>query len=152
MRLYGRPAFSLLELVIVIVIIGTLAAMAIPRMSGGSVAAAESALLADLKTMRTAIELYASDHGNRYPTSLTALARYTSAAGAMGSKKTALYQYGPYLREIPPCPTGPHEGATGWAAIGNNPPTVEAGTASVGWLYHAASGSVWVNDSRHFDK
>ena len=62
-----RPAFSLVELIIVVVIVGLLAAIAIPRLSRGTAGAAESTLRKDLKTMRTAIDMYKAEHGGTPP-------------------------------------------------------------------------------------
>jgi general secretion pathway protein G len=151
-HLVREIAFSLVELVIVVVIIGIIAAIAVPRMSQAVEGADLAALGGDLAAMRTALDLYTIDHGGNYPGSLVAIARYTSAAGAMSSNPSATYKYGPYIRAIPACPIGPRKGATGWAAANANPPTVVSGSAAVGWLYHAASGGVWVNDIDHLDK
>jgi prepilin-type N-terminal cleavage/methylation domain-containing protein len=148
-----RSAFSLIELVIVVVIIGIIGAIAIPRFSSASESSAKAALVADLKVLREAIDLYSAEHGGTYPTSLTALTGYTSEEGStIAGSKSKTYYLGPYIRAIPACPTGSHRGATGWAATGNNPPGAESPAAHVGWLYHSASGNVWVNDNNHFDK
>lgn len=152
MGLTGRPAFSLVELAVVILIIGILSAIAIPRFTQGSEAAEIATLKADLAMMRRALDLYAAEHRGKHPAVLIALARYTDANGAVSSNKTTKYIYGPYLAAIPPCPIGPRKGATGWAAANANPPTVVSGSDTVGWLYHAATGGVWVNDINHFDK
>jgi len=146
------PAFTLVELLIVVVILGILAAVVIPQFSNSSDSSEEAALLYDLRIMREAIRRYALDHDGNFPTSLTALARFTNKSGVMAGNKTATYKYGKYIREIPPCPVGPNKGGMGWVAIGNNPPTVPSGSATVGWLYHSASGNVWPNDVNHFDK
>src|SRR5438034_11191501 len=63
----NKRGFSLIELVIVVVIIAIIGAIAIPRMSRGAAGAADSALVGDLKTLRSAIELYANEHGGLYP-------------------------------------------------------------------------------------
>src|SRR5580765_2495355 len=63
----ARRAFSLIELVIVVVIIGIIAAIAIPRMSRGTAGAGDSALGGNLSVLRSAIELYASEHGGVFP-------------------------------------------------------------------------------------
>jgi prepilin-type N-terminal cleavage/methylation domain-containing protein len=148
-----RSAFSLIELVIVVVIIGIIGAIAVPRMSRGAEGAADAALTANLRVLRDALDLYAAEHGGKYPISLIALTRYTDESGTvMVANRTPTYNLGTYIRAIPACPTGSHRGATGWAATGNNPPVAESPTSNVGWLYHAASGNIWVNDQNHFDK
>ena len=64
---FDRSAFSLVELVVVIVIIGIVAAIAIPRFSKASQNAGESALRANLKMLRDAIEQYGIEHNNDWP-------------------------------------------------------------------------------------
>ena len=66
MRRHGGPAgaeagFTLLELLIVMVIIATLAAMAIPAYTRNVVAAKEAVLKEDLQVMRVAINSYTVD-------------------------------------------------------------------------------------------
>ena len=53
-----RYAFSLVELVVVVVILGIVSAIAIPRLSRGSEGASEAALIGDLAVMRRAIDMY----------------------------------------------------------------------------------------------
>src|SRR2546422_6638416 len=62
-----KTGFSLIELVIVVVIIGIIAAIAIPRLSRGSAGAADSAVSGNLAVLRTAIDLYGTEHGGLYP-------------------------------------------------------------------------------------
>src|SRR5204863_23675 len=59
--------FSLIEMVIVVVIIAILSAIAVPKLSRGSQGAAESALHGDLRVLRAAIDLYATEHGGIIP-------------------------------------------------------------------------------------
>lgn len=146
------PAYTIVELLIVVVILAILAALIIPAFNDISVEASETTLRSDLEIMRRAMEIYYLEHKGKYPTSLTALARYTSEAGAMSSNKTAIYKYGLYIKQIPPCPTGPNKGATGWGAANANPPTVVNNIPTVGWLYHWQTGGVWINDINHLDK
>ena len=65
--LVRKLGFSLVELVIVVVIIGIIAAIATPRLSRGASAASESALRGNLKSLRSAIDRYAAEHGGAYP-------------------------------------------------------------------------------------
>ena len=59
--------FTLIELLIVVIIIAILAAIAIPQFSNSSNDAQESTALANLSTMRSAIELYRVQHNGVYP-------------------------------------------------------------------------------------
>ena len=67
----SRRAFSLIELVIVVVIIGIIAAIAIPRLSRGSEGAADAALIGDLAVMRSAIDLFSTEHPGSPPLEAT---------------------------------------------------------------------------------
>ena len=57
----GESGFTLLELMIVMIIIATLAAMAIPAYRANVIAAKEAVLREDLQVMRTAIGSYTVD-------------------------------------------------------------------------------------------
>jgi prepilin-type N-terminal cleavage/methylation domain-containing protein len=56
-------AFSLVELVIVIVIVGIIAAIAVPRFSSASHSAQAKSVAGTLKIVNNAMELYKADHG-----------------------------------------------------------------------------------------
>lgn len=85
-----RCGFSLIELMVVVAIIGALAAMAIPRLTGATTAAKEARIQADLATIGTAVELYYTKHG-KYPANLEAMVNNTE--GEEG-----------YLRAVPEAP------------------------------------------------
>jgi len=160
MRSKLYKAFSLVELVIVIVILGIVAAIAVPRISQGARGAGESALRSDLKVLRNAIELYASEHNGSFPGSKSAggsygaagseaafknqLILYTDAEGNCSTVKDATYIYGPYLRkDIPPLPIGKNKGSTLISTANNGPySAVEDGT---GWVYNYETGEIIAN-------
>jgi general secretion pathway protein G len=64
--------FTLLELIVVIAVIGILAAIALPALKNVPRRATESVLKNNLRTMRDVIDQYMGDKGN-YPPSLEAL-------------------------------------------------------------------------------
>jgi len=135
----ARRGFSLIELVVVVVILGVLAAIAIPRTSRGAEGAADSALAADLATMRNAIELYRTEHGGAIPTEADfadQLTQYTNDAGDTSASKTATHIYGPYLSAIPAIKLGPRKGSNGVAA---------ADAVGIGWIYNETTGQITAN-------
>lgn len=72
-RLRNRKGFTLIELMIVVTIIGILAAIAVPNYKWGLIRAREAVLQENLYTMRSAIDQYFADQG-KYPDSLDELA------------------------------------------------------------------------------
>lgn len=135
-----RRGFSLIELVIVVVIIGIIAAIAIPRMSRGAAGAQDSAMVANLSVLRSAIDLYAAEHDGAFPDAADfedQLTQYTDTAGAAGARDEASGKiFGPYLREIPPVPAGSEKGSKSVAA---------AAASGVGWVYNETTGKIIPN-------
>jgi prepilin-type N-terminal cleavage/methylation domain-containing protein len=138
-----RPGFSLIELVIVVVIIGVIGAIAVPRTSSCAERSAESSLTADLSTLRRAIERYRAEHGGDHPTDVATivaqLTQYTDAQGNTSTIKTATKRYGPYLRSIPAIRLGKNKGSN--AIRDNGIP----GAGNQGWFYRPATGEFYAN-------
>ena len=135
-------AFSLLELVIVVVIIGIIAAIAIPRMSRGSAGAADSALSGDVAVLRNAIDLFAAEHGGKYPklaSITTQLTQYTDSLNTStpSATKDPNYPYGPYIRVIPKLKVGANKNSDVFGAT--------LGSGTYGWCYSETTGEIKAN-------
>jgi len=135
-------AFSLVELVIVLVIIGVIAAIAVPRLTRGATNASATALAADLAAMRNAVELYRAEHEGAFPTIANFVNQLTQFSDTLGTSFGAAADvgngivYGPYLKGIPALPVAAEKGSTTVAA---------AAAAGVGWVYTEASGVIIAN-------
>ena len=87
----ARHAFTLVEMLLVITIIGIMAALVIPKMVGRSEQARETAVRADLSSIKTALDAFEVDNGY-YPKSLQDL---------LQSPSDAKNWHGPYLDKMP---------------------------------------------------
>lgn len=139
-----QRAFTLVELVMVVTIIGIVAAIAVPRVTSASKNASAHAMQATLSSVRTAIDCYYAEHG-RYPgyvagtdtpddaQFVSQLTKYSNAGGTTNGTVTPEFVYGPYLRTpFPKNPTNnldtvhvkaapsdadPAAGSAGWVAV-----------------------------------
>lgn len=152
-------AFSLVELVIVVVIIGVIAAIAVPRISGGAAASDESALKADLTALRNVIDRYAAEHNGTFPGAaadglggtvnssvsfVNQLIGFSNAQGQVSLTQNPAYRFGPYLRRVPPLPVGDNRNSVGVAIDTSSSPPVVTGD-SEGWVYNPLTGEIIAN-------
>jgi general secretion pathway protein G len=91
-----RRAFTLVEMLLVVTIIGILAALVIPKIVGRSEQARATAARADLSSIKTALDAFEVDNGF-YPKSLQDLVTVSS---------NAKNWHGPYLDKVPEDPWG----------------------------------------------
>jgi len=141
----AKSGFTLVEILIVVVILGILAAIVIPQFTDASEQAKESSLVSDLQTMRSQIELYKIQHNSVVPgaggsatieqaiTGLTNIDGDVQAAPGTGV-------YGPYLQKLPKNPFTDGRGINGAAADGSVQGwTLDVVPASATYGYFAAS-------------
>ncbi len=98
-------AFTLVELLIVIVVLAVLAAIVIPKFGDSSTRSRESSLKSNLQVVRGAVELFKTDTG-AYPAAVADLAGASAPASgkdATGTTKaiTATDYKGPYVASVP---------------------------------------------------
>lgn len=131
MRSYAhRKGFSLIELVVVVLILGILAAVAAPKMFDTAGDARQNGTRHSLVTLRSAIELYRAQN---------------SAYPPAASLSTALR---PYLKgPFPAVQIGANQNANVAASSQNPIATPEAGGA--GWAYNATTGDIVVNEAAY---
>ena len=149
--MHRKRSFSLVELVIVVVIIGVIAAIAVPRISRGAAGAHEATVRANLAAFRTAIDLYAAEHGGQLPgggtsvesTFIDHLTKKTDSPGNVGTT-AGVHVYGPYLRSIPALLVGPYPGSTGVQLTSDNPPAANE-NAGLGWVFNYQTGDIIAN-------
>lgn len=143
-----------------IVIIGMIAAMAVPRMSRGSDGAAEAAIVANLKMLRTAIHMYTAEHGGVLPAARgdgkkdsgtfgafrRQLTLYSNADGITSeTRNPALFPFGPYIARIPSGPLGPAEGDNRINVKDDGDPLSGGASPTRAWKYDAETGQVIFN-------
>ena len=150
-----RAAFSLVELVIVVTIIGILASIAVPRMTQASANATSNALQATLMNVRKAIDIYYAEHG-KYPgyvpgTTTPDNARFTDQLLLYSDEKgntnaafSTTYSYGPYLRA--PFPRNPTNGLA-TVHVKATPVDADPAPGSVGWVAVLSHGYFGISAS-----
>jgi general secretion pathway protein G len=143
----SNKGFTLVEILIVVVILGILAAIVIPQFSNASVSAKYSSLQSMLQTVRSQLEMFQLQHNGTYPTLdatwaiLTNKSSSTDAGPAAGSTTGT---YGPYLQQAPQNPFVPTAVNTainaGWN--GTTLPATSAKNETAGWYYQATTGKI----------
>ena len=158
----NRRAFSLVELVIVIVILGIIAAIAIPRISSGSRNASEAALRANLQTLRNAVDWYYSEHNSIFPgvkaaggifgvagsadAFMNQLTKYSKADGTVSETKDPAFPLGPYVRgNFPAIPVGVNAGLATVSVVVDAGPLAGAEGDGTGWKYSTVTGMIVAN-------
>ena len=139
--MHRRSAFTLIEVLIVVVIMAILAATIIPQFTDSTKDAKSSTVQFNLHTLRSQIQLYRTQHNGTAPSgTLAELLASTDASGATGTG--ANYPYGPYLRQIP---TNPYSNSASIKVITNDPAQAGDVTGTGGWLYNTTSGSIFID-------
>lgn len=128
---HGFRGFTLVELLIVVVILGILAAIVVPQFTSASDASRESTTRALLHTLRVQIELYKTQHNGQQPTLAQLWGNLTDRTDSDGNFDPD-GRFGPYLTKEP---TNQYTQSETIVAAG-------MGTANDGWEYDEATGSI----------
>ena len=146
-----NTGFTLVEILIVVIILGILAAIVIPQFTEASQDARNSALSSDLQTMRSQIELYKVQHLDKYPSDLatvtdsaTFIGQLTVKTNQDGTLSGGTLNLGPYLQKFPTNAfvTGDPGSAV---TIGTGVPT----GCTTGWWFDKTAGKMYAGDTAH---
>lgn len=130
--------FTLVEILIVVVILGILASIVIPKFANATEDSRVTATQMNLRHIRMQVERYRVEHGGHNPALATFEEQMTLATNIQGQSAalgTSGYNLGPYLKSIP---VNPYTGAA------------EIGAGAVGdsdWYYNETTGEFKANDS-----
>ena len=141
-----RNAFTLIEVLIVVIIMAVLAATIIPQFSSSTKDAKESSLNFNAHTMQSQVEVYKMHHVGKLPGGTSGdfsdqMTKATNIGGTVnpGAADPVAYPYGPYMQEIPANP------------YNNLKTVVEQATAdgddSTGWQFDTTTGRISPNNA-----
>ena len=131
----AKSGFTLVEILIVVVILGILAAIVIPQFTDASTEAKTSSLCADIQTMRSQIELYKIQHTDSLPRTDT-FANFETDMTTKGADGR-----GPYMQKIPTNPFNNLNTIRFESGVGT------AGADTHGWVLNTDSGAFQADDS-----
>ncbi len=162
----SRDGFTLIEMLIVIIILGILAMVIIPQITVSQDDAKVSTLKTNLGGIRSAIELYYTQHNNKYPglvketdgTTATAtpaeataaftaqLQQFSDATGKVSTTKTDAFPLGPYIKDnrLPDNPFKDNVVLSDLAVVDITAARTTDGTT--GWKFLPKLGVFFAND------
>ena len=146
-------AFTLVEILIVVVLLGILVAIVIPAMASSGAAAKSSALATDVGLLRRFVLVYKAHHleiSPGYPSGDTSAAPTneafkdqatlaSNAAGKTAARGTAGFNYGPYLSQLP---ANPFNGFDTVQMIADGEAFPEAPDGKYGWICKPETGQI----------
>jgi general secretion pathway protein G len=152
----AKNGFTLVEILIVVVILGILAAIVIPQFTNASTEARESALVSDLQSVRSQIELFKIQHNNDMlpgtgtATFMQCMEGYTDKDGAV-CLETDAGALGKYMQSIPINPFSTVD------AIADPNNLVREDGAAAGadthhWRYDTSTGAFQADDALSNDE
>jgi general secretion pathway protein G len=131
-----NKAFTLIEILIVVLILAILAAIVIPQFTNAAEESKLSNLMSNLQSIRAQLELYKMHHNEDYPTDPNAqLTQKTDSDGTINPAGA----YGPYLHLFPGNPFIDDAAKA----------VLTTGAAGDGWNYNAATGVILPNTAGH---
>ena len=166
LRSTSTNAFTLVEILIVVIILGILAAIVIPQFTNASQDARKNSLTSQLQTIRSQLELYKLQHLDQLPTDLAAggtggngsangcwtlMCEKTNADHTTTSPGNGLScPFGPYLQAAPVNSLNSSSevdvvsGTTDYGSGG----VTNGGSQSAGFILNTTSGKIWATSAK----
>jgi general secretion pathway protein G len=163
MNRHNRKGFTLIEILIVVIILGILAAIVIPQFTNASKEAKSSSLVTMVQSLRSQIALFKLQHNDYLPGAAplvgtagtfdqavfwNQMTLFSDVSGATQATKDTQFDKGPYMQSIPKNPLCPTAANSSDVLDG----TDAAPVANVcGFVYDyqagAGSGKIWGTDT-----
>ncbi len=146
MKRVAKQGFTLVEILIVVIILGILAAIVIPQFTEASSEARVSNLMTNLQTIRSQLLLYKTQHLEHYPADgdgeghdefEAEMCKYTDEDGNTSDTPDSDHPYGPYLTSIP---VNPISNSNTVRVVQDADAEFEAPDEDGGWYFNAATG------------
>jgi general secretion pathway protein G len=134
-RASRADALTLVEVLIVVIVLGVLAAVVVPRFSAAASDTRQGKLAASLMTVRAQLQLYRREHHGACPSWKSFMTAMTGRTHADGGTRGSP-ALGPYLPRIPANPFND------LSTVGD----ANAALGSTGWIYDETSGAFRAND------
>jgi len=151
MKRAAKKGFTLVEILIVVIILGILAAIVIPQFTEASAEARVSNVMTNLQTIRSQLLLYKTQHLENYPADAAGeghaefedeMTQYSDAQGGTSATPDANHPYGPYLQSIP---ANPISGDNTVTVVQNGATQFTAPAQDGGWWFNAVTGEFRAN-------
>jgi len=153
-----RGAFTLIEILIVVVILGILATIVVPQFSNASVNAKENTLKDELRYLRTQIVVYKAQHhdvppgypnGDRSqaatgPDFVAQMTKPTDENSVTNTLGNSTFKYGPYLSSMP---SNPLNALSAILTVGDAEAMPEPTNVDYGWIYKPLTGEIIANST-----
>ena len=156
-----RRGFTLVEILIVVVIMGILAAIVVPHFGSTSDDARFTSVLANIQDLRQSIDLYRNQHlgllpgvVDTFPDTVFA-EQLTLPTNVRGDRSAAAnqgfgdpnYPLGPYVNNV--LPPNPYNGSRKVRTVSSFPAAAPGGgsVSDPGWVYEITSGRIRVNQA-----
>src|SRR5579863_2911639 len=148
----ARRGFTLIEILIVVIILGILAAIVIPQFSNASTSAKTSAVVSTAQSLRSQVALYKLQHNDTLPAQATFWTLMTTQTDSLGAAWTnsaanqaAGGPWGPYMQSTPP------NALNGQTTVLDVPGVLYVAVGACGWAYDynggTGSGRIYGTDS-----